>query len=77
MIVCKYECACGEGTFRVRNRGEREDVLDWMEAVRTAMGEAHDRMAPNCPARTADLFIPIDADTEIGKARTGNDNNED
>lgn len=72
MIECRFSCkACraSDAPFLVRVRGTNEDVVRWVEdAVRPAMALAHSNVSPGCPARIADLKIPMGAD-RVGEAK--------
>ena len=73
MIRILYTCgACGleDVGLDIRERGENEDVIQWMnDVVKPALGEDHRRRSPYCLASTLDAVkIPNTGTQRIGQS---------
>lgn len=68
IYTCR-QCGIDEREIRVRERTADENIIAWMNAVQTAVGEDHLRMSPACRSQTCDLKIPLaNKNAEIGQA---------
>jgi len=71
-VIVSYRCACmiEEATLTVRERGPREDIVDWMEgAVQIALTDDHRSRSPRCRNEAMDYAkIFYDQDRRIGDA---------
>ncbi len=65
MITVRYKCRCMamERSLAVVDRGQDEDLMDWMTKVQMALGADHQLISPNCISGTVEyLKIPHDED---------------
>lgn len=69
-----YRCRCmdKEAILQMRERGKREDIVDYMRAVQSELAIDHARRSPLCVAPATEyLKLPIEAGAPIGTARGG------
>lgn len=64
-----YRCKTKDQIVKVRQRGTDEDILLWIEYVRSAVGEDHANYAPFCGFDICDLKIPVAKDIETNPER--------
>jgi hypothetical protein len=59
-----HSCQRGaEQSFYMPARGGGEDVIEFMERLKLALGSYHQRTSPRCLATKCDVKIPIDDET--------------
>lgn len=66
-MLCRIKCKCtdGEIDFKVRDRGEGEDISDYMQHIQTELGKWHRRRM--CSERALEyLKMPITDEKPIG-----------
>ncbi len=72
-IDIPYKCQCmkTEGILRITERDKNEDILEFMERVKEALGEEHHRLSPFCRISKAEYVkIPMGGDV-VGGATGG------
>ena len=65
-VTVEYTCTCMLARWepvQVRARREREDLDEWMDIIRDAVSELHERQSPMCPSPVCSLrfHLPKDA----------------
>lgn len=66
-VILKCQCADGEAKLLVRERGEDEDILDWMEHVKAQVGDWHrERECPSSELEYMKIPIPDRPGARIG-----------
>lgn len=74
MTTLLFTChGCGLQRVRVMlvERGSKEDVLQFMERVKVAVGDRHRKLSPTCNSEQCDIALPIPKDVpnaHIGEA---------
>lgn len=68
-VTVLYSChGCGltQQPCEVDARGDKEDIMSWMEHVQFQVGQNHHFKSPGCASRVCDLMIPITGVDRIG-----------
>ena len=61
-VKCLYTCLeCGvrKREVEIRERGQDEDVVAWVNFAAERCGEDHAAESPHCTAGKVDLYIPL------------------
>jgi hypothetical protein len=70
-IVYKCHCMSVERSLHIKARYKDEEILDFMERVRSSIGLDHHSRSPICAATKMEYAkVPIE-DNEIGGAKGG------
>lgn len=69
-IEIQYTCRlCGirRAIVPIRERGETEAIMEWMEMLRSAVGQDHQKRSPICvAAKIDDVLIPMTGRKWVG-----------